>query len=311
MCNCAWKILRGASEASTESAIVGASAPKTENEANRTIARPNKLLPPREPIPPPIEPYVNISVWPDQLAAAALAIHRQIRVGSPAIISHVPVRGKFITFEGLDGSGKSTQVEKLARSLRAHGLSVTITREPGGTSAGERIREVLLHSATAGITPLTEMALMFASRAQHIHEVILPALAEGRIVLCDRFTDSTEAYQGAGRKLGTKAVLEMHEILCGNLRPDLTILLDNEVAFSVERARRRNRKHKGARSEKGSERDENRFEQENRAFFGRVRHAYLAIAAREPQRVHVINARGTPSETHAIIMELVRKKLKI
>ena len=219
----------------------------------------------------------------------------------------MPARGKFITFEGLDGSGKSTQLEKLARSLRAHGLSVTITREPGGTTAGEKIREVLLHSATSGLSPLTEMALMFASRAQHIHEVILPALAEGRIVLCDRLTDSTEAYQGGGRKLGTKPVLEMHEILCGNLQPDLTILLDHEVAFSVERARRRNRKHKGGHSE----RDENRFEQENRAFFGRVRQAYLAIAHREPHRVHVVNARGTPSETHAIIMELVRKKLKI
>jgi dTMP kinase len=223
----------------------------------------------------------------------------------------VPARGKFITFEGLDGSGKSTQVEKLARSLRAHGLAVTITREPGGTTAGEKIREVLLHSATSGLSPLTEMALMFASRAQHIHEIILPALAEGRVVLCDRFTDSTEAYQGGGRKLGTKAVLLLHEILCGNLQPDLTVLLDNEVAFSVERARRRNRRPKGGRSEKSSDKDENRFEQESRAFFGRVRHAYLAIAAREPHRVHVINARGTPGETHAIIMELVRKKLKI
>jgi len=161
------------------------------------------------------------------------------------------------------------------------------------------------------MNPLTEMALMFASRAEHIHEVILPALAEGRIVLCDRFTDSSEAYQGGGRKLGTKPVLQMHEVLCGNLQPDLTILLDNEVAFSVERARRRNRKHKGARPDKGSEKDENRFEQENRAFFGRVRHAYLAIAAREPHRVQVINARGTPGETHTVIMELVRKKLKI
>jgi dTMP kinase len=219
----------------------------------------------------------------------------------------VPARGKFITFEGLDGSGKSTQLEKLARSLRAHGLSVTITREPGGTTTGEKIREVLLHSATSGLSPLSEMALMFASRAQHVHEIILPALAEGRVVLCDRFTDSTEAYQGGGRKLGAKPVLRMHEILCGNLQPDLTILLDNEVAFSVERARRRNRKQKSSRSE----RDENRFEQENRAFFGRVRHAYLAIAAREPHRVHVVNARGTPSETHAVIMELVRKKLKV
>jgi len=223
----------------------------------------------------------------------------------------VPARGKFITFEGLDGSGKSTQVEKLARSLRARGLSIVITREPGGTAAGERIREVLLHSATSGLSPHTEMALMFAARAQHIHEVILPALAEGRIVLCDRFTDSTEAYQGGGRKLGSKAVLQLHEILCGNLQPDLTVLLDNEVAFTVERARRRNRKNKSGRSEKGSEKDENRFEQENRAFFGRVRHAYLAIAAREPQRVHVVNARGTPNETHAVIMEVVRKKFKL
>jgi dTMP kinase len=225
----------------------------------------------------------------------------------------VAARGKFISFEGLDGSGKSTQVEKLARSLRAHGLEVVVTREPGGTATGEKIREVLLHSGTEGLSPFTEMALMFASRAQHVHEVILPALAEGRIVLCDRFTDSTEAYQGGGRKLGTKPVLELHRILCGNLQPDVTFLLDNEVGFSVERARRRNRnvKHKGARPEKGGEKDENRFEQESRAFFGRVRHAYLAIAAREPQRVHVINARGTPNETHAAIMGLVRKKLKI
>ena len=221
----------------------------------------------------------------------------------------MPARGKFITFEGLDGSGKSTQLEKLARSLRAHGVSVTITREPGGTSAGEKIREVLLHSGTAGLSPFAEMALMFASRAQHIQEIILPALAEGRVVLCDRFTDSTEAYQGGGRKLGSKPVRQLHEILCGNLQPDLTILLDNEVAFSVDRARRRNLKKRPGRSEK--EKDENRFEQESRAFFGRVRHAYLAIAARERHRVQVIDARGTPAETHAVIMELVRKKLKI
>ena len=219
----------------------------------------------------------------------------------------VAARGRLITFEGLDGSGKSTQIEKLARALRGHGIPVTVTREPGGTAAGEKIRDVLLHSTTAGLAPLAEMALMFASRAQHIHEVILPALADGRVVLCDRFTDSTEAYQGGGRKLGTKPVLVLHQILCGGLQPDLTILLDNEVGFSVERARRRNRRHKTTRPEK----DENRFEQENRAFFGRVRSAYLAIAAREPQRMHVVNARGTPAETHAIIMEVVRKKLKI
>lgn len=215
-------------------------------------------------------------------------------------------RGKFITFEGLDGSGKSTQIAKLARGLRARGISVIITREPGGTSTGEKVREVILHSATSGLSPFAEMALMFASRAQHIHEVILPALAEGKVVLCDRFTDSTEAYQGGGRKLGSKPVLQLHELLCGGLQPDLTILLDNDVNVTVERARRRNDQHKRRRPEK----DENRFEQENRAFFGRVRHAYLAIAHREPQRVHVIDARGTPRETHAVIMDVVRKKLK-
>ena len=216
-------------------------------------------------------------------------------------------RGKFITFEGLDGSGKSTQMEKLARSLRAHGVPVTVTREPGGTGTGEKIREVILHSGTTDLCPLAEMALMFASRAQHIQEVIQPALTEGRVVLCDRYTDSTEAYQGGGRKLGSKPVLQLHETLCGGLDPDLTIILDNDVAYSVERARRRNRRHNNSRSRK----DENRFEQESRAFFGRVRQAYLAIATREPQRVHVVNARGMPNETHAKIMELVRKKLKI
>ena len=216
-------------------------------------------------------------------------------------------RGKFITFEGLDGSGKSTQLAKLARALRALGISVTVTREPGGTATGEKIRDVLLHSATSGLSSQAEMALMFASRAQHIHEVVQPALNAGHVVLCDRFTDSTEAYQGGGRKLGTKPVLALHQILCGDLQPDLTILLDNDMHMSVARARRRNQAHKSGRHAK----DENRFEQESRRFFGRVRHAYLAIASREPHRVHLIDARGTPGETHAAIMELVRKKLKI
>jgi dTMP kinase len=225
----------------------------------------------------------------------------------PAIIPDVSPRGKFITFEGLDGSGKSTQIAKLARGLRARGISVVVTREPGGTTTGEKIREVILHSATAGLSPYAEMALMFASRAQHIHQVILPALAEGQIVLCDRFTDSTEAYQGGGRKLGSKSVLQLHEVLCGNLQPDLTILLDNDVNLTIDRARRRNRQHKTKRPDK----DENRFEQESRAFFGRVRNAYLAIAHREPQRVQIVDARGTPRETHAVIMELARKRLKL
>src|SRR6202051_2221314 len=142
-------------------------------------------------------------------------------------------RGKFITFEGLDGTGKSTQLRKLAAALRAAGHAVIETREPGGTATGEKIRRVLLDSATEGLSPMAEMALMFASRAQHIAEVIHPALEHGHIVLCDRFTDSTEAYQGGGRKLGSEAVLTLHRILCGNVWPELTILMDSDVARSV------------------------------------------------------------------------------
>ena len=118
---------------------------------------------------------------------------------------------------------------------------MVVTREPGGTATGEKIRRLLLDTATAGLSPMAELALMFASRAQHITEVIQPALAEGRVVLCDRFTDSTEAYQGGGRKLGSEPVLALHRILCHGLQPDLTILMDSDVAASVERARRRNK----------------------------------------------------------------------
>jgi dTMP kinase len=218
-------------------------------------------------------------------------------------------RGKFITFEGLDGCGKSTQMEKLASVLRAHGLPVVVTREPGGTLTGEKIRRLLLDTATAGLSPLAELALMFASRAQHIAEVIQPAMTHGSIVLCDRFTDSTEAYQGGGRKLGSQPVLSLHRILCGDLQPDLTVLMDSDVAASVERARRRN-KADAARNGRGKG-DENRFEQESRAFFGRVRHAYLVMAARESQRVVLVDARGTAGQTHTKIVEIVRRRLKL
>lgn len=217
-------------------------------------------------------------------------------------------RGKFITFEGLDGTGKSTQMRKLAGVLRAAGHKVVETREPGGTFTGEKIRKVLLDSSTAGLAPLAEMALMFASRAQHIAEVIEPGLAAGSIVLCDRFTDSTEAYQGSGRKLGNKPVLELHRVLCGNLQPDLTILMDSNPAASLTRARRRNER---ARKSAAHSHDENRFEQETGAFFARVREGYAAIARREPGRMVMVDARGTPAETHQKIVELVRRKLKL
>src|SRR5215469_5840754 len=194
-------------------------------------------------------------------------------------------RGKFITFEGLDGTGKSTQMRKLAAALRQAGHKVIETREPGGTPTAEKIRKVVLDSGTDGLSPMAEMALMFASRAQHIAEVIEPGLVSGAIVLCDRFTDSTEAYQGSGRKLGSEAVRELHRVLCGNLQPDLTILLDSNPHASVSRARRRNKK-----SSKNASRshDENRFEQETRAFFGRVRDGYAAIAKHEPGRVVMV-----------------------
>ncbi len=221
-------------------------------------------------------------------------------------------RGKFITFEGLDGTGKSTQMRKLATALRAGGHKVIETREPGGTPSGEKMRRVLLDSATENLSPMAEMALMFAARAQHIVEVIQPALERGQIVLCDRFTDSTEAYQGSGRKLGSEVVLKLHHIFCGNLQPDLTVLLDSDPAMSVGRARRRNRRASHGKKDPGKRHaDENRFEQEAGAFFGRVREGFRAIAAREPQRVVAVDASGTPAQTHGRIVEVVGRKLKL
>lgn len=210
--------------------------------------------------------------------------------------------GRFITFEGLDGCGKSTHLEKLAVVLRAQGLEVLTTREPGGTDIGERIRGILLDSRTRGLAPLAELALMFASRAQLISELILPAIARGAWVLCDRYTDSSEAYQGAGRGLGVDAVLTLHRVLCLGLQPDLTLLLDNDVATSLARARRRNSASPG-------EGDENRFEQENRAFFERVHQQFLVIAQRETERVVRIDARRSMEAVHHAIVSAVRERL--
>lgn len=229
------------------------------------------------------------------------------------MISTVPprkTRGKFITIEGLDGCGKSTQLGKLADVLRAEGIPLIETREPGGTPAGEKIRAVLLDSRTSGLSPRAELALMFSARAQHVDEVILPALAEGTWVLCDRFTDSTEAYQGGGRKLGSEPVLEMHKMLCHNLQPDLTILMLSDVEASVARARRRNlaRAPSPAPLEAQSN-NENRFEQESRSFFQRVAAAYKAIARREPGRVVTVDARPAPEVVHQEIFATVRQRL--
>ena len=214
-------------------------------------------------------------------------------------------RGRFISFEGLDGCGKSTQLEKLSGVLGRQGIEVVATREPGGTEIGERIRAVLLDSRTAGLDPHAEMALMFASRAQQIAQVILPALEAGKWVLCDRYTDSTEAYQGGGRQLGSDAVLRAHEVLCSGLWPDLTILMDSDVNSSVTRARRRNK----AAAHEAS--DENRFEKESHVFFTRVRNAYLEIARREPQRVAMVDARPSLDVVHPEIVRVVRERLSL
>lgn len=215
-------------------------------------------------------------------------------------------RGRFITFEGLDGCGKSTQMQRLAQVLRQEGIEVVTTREPGGTAIGERIRAIVLDSATSGLAPRAELALLFASRAQQVEEIILPALQAGKWVLCDRFTDSSEAYQGGGRGLGSDAVLAMHRVACGDLQPEMTVLMDSEVAASVARARRRNLA-KVATGQDG-EADENRFEQENQAFFTRVHDAYLAIAKREPRRVLKVDARRQPDVVHQEIVEAVRQR---
>lgn len=212
-------------------------------------------------------------------------------------------RGKFVTLEGLDGCGKSTHLEKLVVALRRRGIDALTAREPGGTDIGEQIRRVLLDSRTAGLDAHAEMALMFASRAQLISEVIRPALESGKWVLCDRFTDSTEAYQGGGRQLGSDAVLRLHELLCGGLWPDLTILMDSDVSTSVRRARRRNR---AATDETP---DENRFEKESYAFFTRVRNAFLEIAKREPRRVVLVDARPRLELVHPEIARLVFERL--
>lgn len=219
-------------------------------------------------------------------------------------MSNQPERGKFITFEGLDGCGKSTQLEKLASVLRGDGIEVLTTREPGGTEIGERIRAALLDSRTAGLDPMAEMALMFASRAQQLAQVILPALESGQWVLCDRFTDSTEAYQGGGRKLGSDAVLQLHKVLCRGFWPDLTILMDSDVEHSVKRARRRNKV-----ATDGALADENRFEQESYAFFTRVQQAFRGIAEREPQRVAMVDARRPAEVVHPEIVRVVRERL--
>ncbi len=213
-------------------------------------------------------------------------------------------RGFFITLEGLDGSGKTTQLKRLATWMQRRGHTPVVTRQPGGTVTGDRIRELLLDSRSGSLAPMAEMALMFADRAQAIAEVIEPALAAGKTVLCDRFTDSTEAYQGGGRELGSEVVLELHRVICGTLQPDLTLLLLPSLESSLERARRRN-----DRVAAQSGKDESRFEREQDAFYRRVWAKYREIAHRDAHRVVCIEGDLTIDEVHEQIVEAVAMRI--
>ncbi len=213
-------------------------------------------------------------------------------------------RGLFITFEGLDGSGKTTQIQRAVAWLSERNLAHIVTRQPGGTPLGDKIRAMLLDSRSTGLAPLTELAMMFADRAQAIQEIVAPALAAGQIVLCDRFTDSTEAYQGGGRQLGSKLVLDLHRLLCANLQPDLTILLLPSLEASLRRARRRN-----SRQFQATGHDENRFEREQSDFFARVHGQYRAIATRDPVRVVVIDGDLSIEEVHQRVILALETRL--
>lgn len=204
-------------------------------------------------------------------------------------------KGLFVTFEGLDGSGKTTQAALLAQRLRAHGWDVAETAEPGGTRLGAALRTLLLEAGGAPVSPTAEMLLFFAARAQNADEIIVPALQAGKVVVCDRFTDSSLAYQGAGRELGESVVLELDRIACRGLLPDLTILLDIEPEEGLRRVRG------------GPVPD--RMHGESAGFLRRVREAYLRLAEREPRRFRVIAAAGAIPEVAARVWEAAAAEL--
>jgi len=210
------------------------------------------------------------------------------------------VRGKFITFEGTEGVGKSTQLQNAAMLLRELGLEVTVTREPGGTPMAESIRELLLAPREEPVNDLTELLLMFAARAQHLYSRILPELEQGRWVLCDRFTDATFAYQGGGRGVSEDTIATLETLVQGDVRPDHIVLLDAPVETGMARA-----KHRGALD---------RFEREAVAFFERIRQTYLQRAALAPERYHVVNAarhlESVSDDVSTLLRELVDRSVQ-
>ena len=203
----------------------------------------------------------------------------------------------FITFEGIEGCGKTTQLRLLAEKLGSLGHGVTVSREPGGCPIADRVRAILLDAENSAMTSMTELLLYAAARAQHVAEVVAPALAAGRIVLCDRFTDATIAYQGYGRGLDMGVIAELNRLATGSIRPDLTVLVDCPVEVGLERAMARINGSQGAREE--------RFELESRQFHQRVREGYLALAKGEEGRFIVVDGAGGIGETAAAIADRV------
>ncbi|WP_456448681.1 dTMP kinase [Thiolapillus sp.] len=206
------------------------------------------------------------------------------------------MKGSFITLEGIEGAGKSTCMAEVLTVLKAAGRDVLETREPGGTRLGEELRQLLLGHKHTGMHEDTELLLMFAARAEHLQQRILPALHDGRWVLCDRFTDASYAYQGGGRGMDMKRIQQLENWVQGDVRPDLTLLMDLPVELGLERA--------GKRS------SPDRFESEALEFFQRVRKAYLEIARQEPHRVQVIDASQSLENVQAQVREVIQRFLE-
>lgn len=214
------------------------------------------------------------------------------------IPSNAEMAGAFITFEGIDGCGKTTQLRLLAAELRVRGLKVVSTREPGGTSLGQKLRAALL-DVQEQVDPLAELLVFAADRAQHVRQHLLPALEANQIVLSDRYADATAAYQGAGRGFEPGLIQEIIQLATGGLMPDLTLLFDLSVPESAVRTRRR-----------VAAKNTDRLDIEDAEFHTRVRNAYLEIAKAHPERIRVIDARGSAQETHAAAMNIVMPFLR-
>ncbi len=208
------------------------------------------------------------------------------------------IRGRFITLEGGEGAGKSTQIRRLAEALAGRGVEVVVTREPGGSPGAEEIRALLVAGETGRWSAMTEALLHSAARRDHLERTVWPALEGGRWVLCDRFFDSTMAYQGYGLTLGREPVAALQRVALGAFRPDLTLILDLPVAMGLRRAAERHG-------------DEDRYERMDLAFHERLRNGYLDIAAREPERCAVIDATQSVEAVQAAILDVVTRRLTI